>query len=208
MAEILHIDPEHIRGRLIARAAQVLRDGGVVAYPTDTVYGLGCDITVKAGLERIRRMKGTDAKKPMSFVCSDLNDISRYAKVSNFAYRILKRCLPGAYTFVLPATKETPRMAQSKQKTVGIRIPDHPVPLALVSELGNPIISTSANRTTEEVITDPVDLEREFGSQAGVILECGHLPEQPSTVISLVGDEVTILREGLGDIEMLLPETA
>ena len=202
MAEVLHIDPEHISGRLITRTAQLLREGGVVAYPTDTVYGLGCDITVKAGLERIRRMKGTDAKKPMSFVCSDLTAISRYARVSNFAYRILKRCLPGAYSFVLPATKETPRMAQSKQKTVGIRIPDHPVPLALVSELGNPIITTSANRTTEEVITDPVDLEREFGSQAGMILDCGHLPEQPSTVISLVGDEVTILREGLGDIEM------
>ena len=201
MAEVINIDPEHIRGRSIVRAAEILREGGVIVYPTDTVYGLGCDITVKAGLERIRRLKGTDSKKPMSFVCSDLNDISKYAKVSNFAYRILKRCLPGAYTFILPATKETPRLAQSKQKTVGIRIPDHPVPLALVAELGNPIISTSANRTAQEVITDPDELAREFGSRVGMILECGQLPVQPSTVISLVGDEVNILREGLGDIE-------
>ena len=202
MAEVLNIDPEHIRGRSITRAAQILREGGIVVYPTDTIYGVGCDITVKAGLERVRRLKGRDSKKPMSFVCSDLNDISRYARVSNFAYRILKRCLPGAYTFVLPATKETPRMAQSKQKTIGIRIPDHPVPLALVAELGNPIVSTSANRTAQEVITDPIDLEREFGSEVGMILECGLLPVQPSTVISLVGDEVNILREGLGDIEL------
>ena len=202
MAEILHVDPEHIKGRHIVRSVQVLRDGGVIVYPTDTIYGLGCDITVKAGLQQVRRVKGRDSKKPMSFVCSDLNDISRYARVSNFAYRILKRCLPGAYTFVLPATKEAPRMAQSKQKTVGIRIPDHPVPLALVRELGNPIISTSANRTAQEVITDPVDLENEFGSNVDIILECGQLPVQPSTVISLVGDEVVILRKGQGNIDL------
>ena len=206
MAQILHIDPEHIKGRHLVRSAQALREGGVIVYPTDTIYGLGCDITVKAGLERIRRVKGTNAKKPMSFVCSDLNDISRYARVSNFAYRILKRCLPGAYTFVLPATKETPRMAQSRQKTVGIRIPDHPVPLALVKELGNPIISTSANRTAQEVLTDPVDLEEEFGPTVDIILECGQLPVQPSTVVSLVGDRVEVLRQGLGDVDRFRQE--
>ena len=136
MADVLNIDPEHLRGRHLRRAVEVLVGGGVLIYPTDTIYGLGCDITQKTAVERIRRIKGRDARKPMSFVCADLNDIARYARVSNYAYRILRRLLPGPYTFVLPATKETPRLLRSRQKTVGIRIPDHPVTAALVRELG------------------------------------------------------------------------
>ena len=145
MADVLHIDPAHLKGRHVRHAVEVLEGGGVIVYPTDTIYGLGCDITRKAAIERIQRIKGRDAKKPMSFVCADLNDISRYARVSNFAYRILKRLLPGPYTFILPAAKETPRLLRSRQKTVGIRIPDHPVSAALVAALGRPILSTSAN---------------------------------------------------------------
>ena len=201
MAEVLHIDPEHLKGRHVLRAVEVLRDGGVVIYPTDTIYGLGCDITQKVAVQRIRRIKSRSAKKPMSFVCADLTNISRYARVSNFAYRILKRSLPGPYTFVLPATKETPRMLQSKQKTVGIRVPDHPVPLSLVAELGNPVISTSANRSDEEALTDPLRLESELGGSVDLIMECGKLPVSPSTVISLLNDEIEILREGEGDLD-------
>lgn len=208
MAEVLHINPEHLRagnvkGRHIQRAVQVLRDGGVIIYPTDTVYGLGCDITNKNAIERIQRIKGRDAKKPMSFVCADLTDISHYAQVSNFAYRIMRRLLPGAYTFVLPATKETPKLLRSKQKTVGIRIPDHIVSTSIVSQLGNPLLSTSANRSEQDAITDPRELESELGNDVDLILECGDLPVLPSSVVSLVGDQVEVLREGSGDLSQL-----
>ena len=200
MADVLNIDPEHLRGRHLRRAVEVLVGGGVLIYPTDTIYGLGCDITQKTAVERIRRIKGRDARKPMSFVCADLNDIARYARVSNYAYRILRRLLPGPYTFVLPAAKETPRLLRSRQKTVGIRIPDHPVTAALVRELGRPILSTSANRSEQEAITDPWQLEEELGHDVDLILECGQLPVLPSSVVSLVGDEATVLRRGSGDL--------
>jgi len=206
MAEILNIDPQHMKGRRIKKAADLLRDGGVIIYPTDTIYGLGCDITNKEAIERIRRIKGRSSKKPMSFVCADLSNVSDYAHVSNHAYRILKRSLPGPYTFVLPATRETPRILQTKQKTVGLRVPNHPVPLALVAELGNPIISTSANYTDQEVLTDPYELEQTLGKQVDLILECGQLPVMPSSVISLIGDRVEILREGQGDLEYFRQE--
>lgn len=200
MADVLSIDPGRLKGRHLRRAVEVLAGGGVVIYPTDTIYGLGCDITHKGAVERIRRIKGRDARKPMSFVCADLNDIARYARVSNYAYRILRRLLPGPYTFVLPATKETPRLLRSRQKTVGIRIPDHPVTAALVRDLGQPILSTSANRSEQDAITDPLELEEELGRDVDLILECGQLPVLPSSVVSLVGDEATVLRRGLGDL--------
>ena len=200
MATTLNIDPHHLKGRHVDRAVEVLRRDGVIVYPTDTIYGLGCDVTSKAAVERIRRIKGRDANKPMSFVCSDLVQVSRYGHVSNFAHRILKRFLPGPYTFVLTATKETPRVFQSKQKTVGVRIPDHPVPLALVEQLGSPVVSTSANESDEEVVTNPADLERIFGHRVDLIMECGTLPVLASSVISLVDDTIQILREGQGDL--------
>ena len=200
MATVLNVDPEHLRGRHVHRAVEALKGGGVIIYPTDTVYGLGCDITCKGAIERIQRIKGRDGKKPMSFVCADLNDISRYAHVSNYAYRTLRRLLPGPYTFVLPATKETPRLLRSRQKTVGIRIPDHQVTRALVSELGRPLLSTSANRSEQDAITDPVELEDELGHEVDVILECGQLPVQPSSVVSLIGDQAEVLRVGSGDV--------
>ncbi|NKB65975.1 MAG: threonylcarbamoyl-AMP synthase [Candidatus Latescibacteria bacterium] len=203
MAQILSVDPAHLKARHIDRAVEVLQGGGVIVYPTDTIYGLGCDITNKAAVQRLQQVKGRDPKKPMSFVCADLAHISVYARVSNFAFRILKRCLPGAYTFVLPATKETPRILQSRQKTVGLRIPDHPVPAALGRGLGHPVISTSANRANEEVLTHPAELEAELGGQVDLILECGPLPVQPSSVVSLVGDQIEVLRPGLGDIDIL-----
>ncbi|GAB4250559.1 MULTISPECIES: L-threonylcarbamoyladenylate synthase [Deferrisoma] len=199
MAVMLSVHPVTPQTRHIRRAAEVLRDDGVIVYPTDTVYGLGCDITSKHAVERIMRIKGRDPKKPMSFVCADLTHISRYARVSNFAYRILKRFLPGPYTFVLEASREVPRLLLTKQKTVGIRIPDHPVCLELVKELGNPILSTSANLSGDEPLNDPAEIQRVLGGQVDLILECGVLPRVPSTVVSLVGDRVEVLREGAGD---------
>ncbi|NTU60599.1 MAG: threonylcarbamoyl-AMP synthase, partial [Deltaproteobacteria bacterium] len=148
----------------------------------------------------IFRIKGRDPKKPMSFVCADLTHISRFARVSNVAYRILKRFLPGPYTFVLEANSEVPKMLLTKQKTVGIRIPDHAISNALVRELGNPILSTSANLSGAEPLTDPRDIQDVLGKQVDMILDCGVLTNVPSTVISLLGDEVQVLREGPGDI--------
>ncbi len=206
MGAMLTVDPEHLRGRLILRAVETLSEGGVIIYPTDTIYGLGCDITNKSAIERIQRIKQRDAKKPMSFVCADVADISTYAHVSKFAFRILQRLLPGPFTFILPATKETPRVLRSKQKTVGVRIPDHPVSTALVRELGRPLLSTSANRSAEDALTDPVDLERELGKEVDLILECSILPVQPSTVVSLIDDEIEVLRQGKGDISPFLEE--
>ncbi|MBI2506374.1 MAG: threonylcarbamoyl-AMP synthase [Candidatus Latescibacteria bacterium] len=205
-AEVLHLDPDHLKGRHLSRAAEVLRGGGIIVYPTDTIYGLGCDITAKRAIERVRQIKGRDAKKPMSFVCADLTHISRYAQVSNYAYRILRRFLPGPYTFVLPATRETPRILQSRQQTVGLRIPDHPVPMELVRLLGNPILSTSANRSGQEVRTGPQELEADLGGEVELILECGELPVLASSVISLVGDRPQILREGQGDLSYFREE--
>ena len=204
MAEVLSVHPDRLKGRHIQRAVDVLRSGGVIVYPTDTIYGLGCDITNKNAIERVRRIKGRDKKKPMSFVCADLTHISDYARVSNYAHRLLKRCLPGAYTFILPATRQTPRILQTKQQTVGLRIPDHPVPLALVDALGQPILSTSANYSEQEVITEPWVLEDELGPQVDLIMECGPLPVEASSVVSLIGDEVEVLREGKGDLSLFL----
>ena len=148
----------------------------------------------------MQRIKGRDKKKPMSFVCADMAHVSDYARVSNYAHRILKRCLPGAYTFVLPATRQTPRVLQTRQKTVGLRIPDHPVPRALVQALGQPILSTSANFSAQEVITEPWQLQDELGPHVDLIVESGPLPVEASSVVSLIGDEATVLREGKGDL--------
>jgi tRNA threonylcarbamoyl adenosine modification protein (Sua5/YciO/YrdC/YwlC family) len=196
----LAVHSKNPQGRYIDRAVDSLRQGGIIVYPTDTVYGLGCDITQRQAIDRVIRIKGRDPKKPMSFVCADLTHISRYANVTDFAYKILKRYLPGPYTFVLPASRETPKILQSKQRTVGIRIPAHPVPLALVAQLGEPLLSTSANRSSEETVSDPHDLEQRFAHDVDFILECGPLPVLPSSVISLVDDRVEVLREGAGDV--------
>ena len=206
MSTTLTIDPDHLRGRHIERAVDVLRQGGVIIYPTDTIYGIGCDITSKSAIERVQRIKGRDSKKPMSFICSDLKDVSRYARVSNYAHRMLKQCLPGAYTFVLPAMRETPRLLTTRQKTVGLRIPDHPVPLALVKALGEPILSTSANFSDQDVITEPWELEEKMGHLVDLILDCGSLPVQPSSVISLIDDRAEVLREGKGDISLFVDQ--
>lgn len=141
----LKINPLDPQQRHIARAAQVLSQGGIVVYPTDTAYGLGCDIYAKRAIERIYMLKRMDRKRPLSFVCSDLSDISRYAAIDNLQYRILRHHLPGPYTFILPATKEVPKVLTSKVRTVGIRVPKHAVTMALVTELGHPLVSTTAS---------------------------------------------------------------
>ena len=200
MATVLDIDLRQIEPHDLQPAVDALRTGGVIIYPTDTIYGLGCDITNQQAVQRVQQIKGRDANKPMSFVCADLRDISRYARVSEYARGLLERCLPGAYTFVLPATDSAPDILTTRQQTVGLRIPNHPIPLARVNALGAPILSTSANFSTQEVITEPRDLEEHMGELVDVIVASGSLPVQPSSVVSLVGDKTTILRVGRGDL--------
>src|SRR4030042_1079800 len=156
---ILAINPKNPQLRLVRKVIEVLEEGGVIGYPTDTIYGVGCDLFNQEAIRKIHRLKKIDEKKPLSFICADLKDISRYASVSNYAYKMMKRLLPGAYTFVLKATKLVPKVAMTKQKTVGIRIPDNKICLALAKEVGHPIISTSVYKLDESLYNDPNEIE-------------------------------------------------
>jgi tRNA threonylcarbamoyl adenosine modification protein (Sua5/YciO/YrdC/YwlC family) len=199
MPPVLEIHPTHPQPRLLDQAVSVLRDGGIIIYPTDTVYGLGCDVSRQEAIDRIARIKGRDPHKPFSFVCAGLSEVSLYARIPDPAYRIMKRCLPGPYTFVLRGTKQIPRGLRSRQKTVGVRIPDHPVPGELISRLGRPIVSTSANRSGETVIMDPADPENSLVDEVDLVLSCGPLPVVASTVVSFTDDQAELLRAGAGD---------
>ena len=145
---IIEIDPERIQPRKISQVVQVLRDGGVVAYPTDTSYGLGCDIFNKKALRRLHQIKNQPESKPFSFICPDLKEVSNYANVTNYAYKTLRRLLPGPYTFILEGSRQVPKMMLTRRKTAGIRVPDHPVCLAIVQELGHPIVNATATAPT------------------------------------------------------------
>lgn len=197
---LLEINPENPQPRMIGRIVELLGKGGVIAYPTDTTYGIGCSILNKRGIERIYITKQRERKKPFSFVCSDLSDIARYAKVSNYQYKVMKRLLPGPFTFVLSATSTVPDLLVTKQKTVGIRIPDNKICLSVVRQLGHPIITTSANRSGEEPIGDPLIVEKELGKQIDLVVDGGILTASVSTVISLIDDVPLVLRKGIGDV--------
>ena len=198
-APIVSIDPEHPQPHHIGRAVAVLEAEGVIAYPTDTYYGLGCDLFGKKAIERIYRLKGRDRKRPLSFVCADLTDITRYAKVSNFGFRVLKKLTPGPFTFVLEATKVVPELMTTKQKQVAIRVPDSAITRALVEGLGRPLVSTSASGPDGEVLIDPSDIRDVLGHGLDLIIDGGFQLNEPSTVLSLLNDEVAVLREGKGD---------
>jgi tRNA threonylcarbamoyl adenosine modification protein (Sua5/YciO/YrdC/YwlC family) len=198
---LLAINARHPEPRKIARAVEAMRRGGVVAYPTDTVYGLGCDITNKQAVERIYRMKRMAATQLLSFVCADLSDISRYGMVQDFAYRIMRRLVPGPYTFILQATREVPKVLRMNRKTVGIRVPDHPVALALAKELGGPVASTSAS-IDGELLIDPREIEERFPELA-LVLDAEGVGLTPSTVIDLSGDQPIVVREGAGPVDFL-----
>ncbi len=195
------VHPDHPEPRKIARAVEALRRGGVIAYPTDTVYGLGCDIMQKKAVDRVYQIKGMPRDQPLAFMCPDLSDIARYAIVDNQTYRILKRGTPGPFVFILKATREVPRILMMKRKTVGIRVPAHPVPLAILRELGNPIVSTSAS-WQGEVLNDPDEIDDRFrGLDMVLDTGCGGL--DASTIVDLTGPEPRITRHGLGDPDEL-----
>ncbi len=197
---IIEIHPEDPQSRYIARVAEGLKDGRVIAYPTDTTYGIGCSIFCKKSIERIYQMKLRDRRKPFSIICSSLSEISHYARVSNTAFKYLKRYLPGPYTFVLEATREVPELLLTRQKTVGIRIPDNRICTDLVAALGNPIITTSANLSGEDPVGDPRIIADTFGNQLDFILDGGILATDVSSVVSLINDKPEVLRLGLGDV--------
>mgnify|MGYP001470717384 CR=1 FL=1 len=197
---LLEINPDNPQPRLIAKVVEILKNGGVVAYPTDTTYGIGCSIFSKKGIDRIYQIKQRDRKKPFSFICTDMSEIARYARVSNYAFKLLRRLLPGPYTFVMEAATVVPDLLQTKQKTVGIRIPDNKICLAIVKELGAPIVTTSANLSGEDPIGNPWAVEHELGKQLDLVVDGGDLSADVSSVISLIGDRPEVLRRGVGDV--------
>ncbi len=203
MGVLLPINPEFPEPRKIRRAVELLEQGAVIAYPTDTVYGLGCDLLNKQAIEKLYQIKGMQRDKNLAFICPDLADIARYAVVENAAYRVLRRFLPGPYCFVLQATREVPKIVQMKQKTVGIRVPANPVTIALVRELGRPIISTTAAPPGEDPMVDPWEIKERF-SALELILDAGPGGSVPTTIVDLSDGSVRILREGAGPIDDLV----
>ncbi len=197
---ILQINPVHPQPRHIARVAEVLRADGVIAYPTDTVYGLGCDIRSKKALDRVRRIKRIDNRRHLSFVFADLKTISQYAQVSDNDYKILRRYLPGPYTFVLKATRLVPRIVLTKRNEVGIRIPDNRICQALVAELGNPILSSSVRMPDEQLLDDPRAIDNMYKGQVDLVVDGGVFLPEPSSIISLLEDEPNVIRVGKGDV--------
>lgn len=200
---LLEINPVNPQPRKIAQVIDVLRSGGVIAYPTDTMYGIGCDIMNKKAIERVYQIKQWPKTKPFSFICSDLKNISQYAKVSNYAYKTMRRLLPGPYTIILEGSHQVPKMMLTKRKTAGIRVPDNPICMALISALGNPILSTSASTRGGEAFAEPWLIEDHFGKLLDIVIDGGPVPGIPSSVISLIGDEPEVLREALGDVSSL-----
>ncbi len=200
--EFYELHPQNPQLRFINKAVEILKKGGIIIYPTDTVYGIGCDIFNKDALDRIFQIKNDSNSKLFSFVCSSLKDISNYAKVSDYAYRTMKYLLPGPYTFILPAAKLVPKKLWSKRKTVGIRVPNHLITLKLVEELGNPIISTSTTNRKGEILIDPIEIKNIFSSQVDLMLASGNLKNNPSSVVDLSSDIPDILRKGAGDVSI------
>lgn len=200
--EFFELHPDNPQLRYINKAVDVLKSGGIIIFPTDTYYGLGCDIFNKEGIEQIFQIKNEIDNKLLSFICSDLKDISQYAKVSDYAYRTMKRLLPGPYTFILPAARIVPKKLWSKRKTVGIRVPDHSVTIEIVKLLGNPIVSTSTTTRKGDPLIDPFEIKNIFNSQVDLMLASTNISFQPSSVIDLSGEEPEVIREGAGDISL------
>ncbi|MEO9144078.1 MAG: L-threonylcarbamoyladenylate synthase [Ginsengibacter sp.] len=197
---LLSIHPVNPQVRLLKQVIDCLRDGGIIIYPTDTIYGLGCDIHHPKAVERICKIKNVDPKKSqLSFICRDLSHLSDYSKsIDTPLYRVLKASLPGPYTFILPASKQVPKILKSKKETIGLRVPDNVICQTILGELGNPILSASLPGDTAEEFTDPEIIEEKFGNRVDFVIDGGPGGIIPSTVIDCTTDEWTVIREGLG----------
>lgn len=201
---IISLDPECPEAWYLIDCIETFKQGGVVAYPTDTVYGLGCDLLNKKALEKIYQIKKIPRRKQLSFICSDLKHIAEYAQVSNAAYRLMKRLLPGPYTFILPATHNVPRLMLTNRRTVGIRIPDNKICAELVNGLGNPIISTSITIEEDNPVSDPFEIYDNYRNQLDLIIDGGVIKAEHSTVIDLTGSTPKLIRQGKGSVEGIL----
>jgi tRNA threonylcarbamoyl adenosine modification protein (Sua5/YciO/YrdC/YwlC family) len=201
-ARLIKIHPDNPEQRKLDEVVEVLRDGGLVIYPTDTVYGLGCDIFKPKAIERIARIKGVKPEKAnFSFICHDMSHLSEYAKVSTQAYKIMKKALPGPFTFILPATSAVPKLLNNNKKTIGIRIPDHLIPRLLVDILGNPIITSSIHDEDQiiEYSTDPELIFERYANVVDVVIDGGYGNIVASTIVDAIDDAFEVVREGLGD---------
>jgi tRNA threonylcarbamoyl adenosine modification protein (Sua5/YciO/YrdC/YwlC family) len=198
----IEINSQNPPARLINKVAEILKKGGIIAYPTDTYYGIGCDIMNKKAIEKIYQLRQRNKNKPFSFICSNLKNISRYAKVTNYAYKTMKRLLPGPYTFILEGSKLVPKIMLTKRKTAGIRVPNNATCIALVEALGNPIISTSAKIPDGTILHDPSFINDFFGSRLDAVVNGGAVPGEPSSVISIINDVPEVIRKGVGDVRI------
>ena len=206
MAKIIEIHPVDPQPRRIAEIVATIREGGLIAYPTDSSYAFGCHIGDKRAMDRIRRIRRTDKNHNFTLVCSDLSEISTYARVDNWAYRMLKSMTPGPFTFILPATREVPkRLQHPKRRTIGLRVPDHPLVRAVLDALGEPIMSSTLLLPGDELpLTDPLEIEERIGHEIDLIIDAGATGIEPTSVIDLSDDTVKVLRVGRGDVSAFL----
>lgn len=206
MAKLIEIHPNDPQPRRIQTIVDIMRDGGLVAYPTDSSYAFGCHIGDKRAIDRIHRIRETSKQHNFTLVCRDLSAISTYARVDNWAYRLIRSMTPGPYTFVLPATREVPKRLQNpKQRTIGLRVPDHPLVHAVLDALGEPIMSSTLTLPGDELpLTDPVEIEERIGQQIDAIIDAGATGIEPTSVLDLTSGEVEVLRAGRGDVSAFL----
>jgi len=201
---IVEWDPARPKKKATALIKESLENGAIISYPTDTLYGLGCDLFNIKAIKMLYAMRGLSEKRPLSVIFKDIKDVSNYAVLTDFAFQVLKSTLPGAYTFILQAKRIVPRLLMTAKKEVGVRMPNHPVPQALVNLLGRPIINTTAKLAGQDALSDPRDIERFFRGQIAFVIDGGLIAGEPSTVVSLVDDRVNVLREGKGVLTDLL----
>ena len=206
MARLIEVHPDNPQPRRVAEIVETIREGGLIAYPTDSSYAFGCHIGDKRAMDRIRRIRRTDKNHNFTLVCSDLSEISTYARVDNWAYRMLKAMTPGPYTFILPATREVPkRLQHPKRRTIGLRVPDHALVRAVLDALGEPIMSSTLSLPGDDLpLTDPHEIEDRIGHEIDLIIDAGATGIEPTSVLDLSEGTVQVLRVGRGDVSALL----
>jgi tRNA threonylcarbamoyl adenosine modification protein (Sua5/YciO/YrdC/YwlC family) len=198
------MDPNEPEPWLLARAVDVIRRGGVAVVPTDTVYGLACTLSNHKAIQRIYALKDLDPKKPLAILVADLASVSRYARgISTPTYRMMKRVLPGAFTFIFEATREIPKIMLRKRKTIGIRMPDNAIILSLLAELDEPLLTTSIRTPDDQFVNDPLEIDAQLGNQVDLVIDGGILLPHPSTIVDFSSGEPEVLRPGKGDVEAL-----
>ncbi len=206
MARLLEVHPTDPQPRLVATAVQIIRSGGLIAYPTDSCYAFGCYIGDARAINLIHRIRRTDKSHNFTLVCKDLSEISTFARVDNWAYRLIRALTPGAYTFILPATREVPKRLQNpKRRTIGLRVPDHPLVRSMLESLGEPIMSSTLSLPGDDFpLTDPDEIEERIGHQIDAIIDAGPVGLEPTSVLDLTSGSVEVLRVGRGDVSAFL----